>query len=236
MKRRFGWRALVLLVGLTAACSDSTGSGETRTNVNVLLIGNSYTLFNRQDTLLTRVAIDAGKGRTITATLAAKNNQSLETLWKDGAALAAIRQGGWHYVVLQEWVFGPTSNPNSFETYARMFDAEIKAQGGTTILEIPWAPNFMPDSQAVITKAVKSVAAMIGARVAAAGPAWMAALQQKPTLPLYYQDGAHPELLGSYMTAAVVYSTIFRETSESSAGTADQQLVRRVAWEIEKQF
>ncbi|HUP88341.1 MAG TPA: hypothetical protein VM100_03280 [Longimicrobiales bacterium] len=236
MKRVIGWRAVALLLGLTAACSDSTGSSETRTNVRVLLIGNSYTLFNGQDTLLARVAVEAGHGRTISATMGARNNQSLETLWKDGVTLATIRQGGWDYVVLQEWVWGPTRDPNGFENYARMFDTEIKAQGGKTVLVVPWAPNFMPDSQTVITNAVKRVASLIGARVAAAGPAWMSALQQKPSLLLYYQDGAHPDVLGSYLTAAVVYATIFRESPESSAGSVDQQRLRKVAWAVEQQF
>ena len=226
---------LFVTVVLTA-CSDSAGPSDSRSQLHVLLIGNSYTLFNSLDTLLERVATDAGKGKTIVASLAAKNNQSLQTLWQDGAALDSIKKGGWDYVVLQEWVFGPTRDANSFEDYAGRFDTAIRAQGGKTVLLIPWAPNFMPDSQTAITNSVKAVAGRLHARVAPAGPAWVAALAQKSSLPLYYQDGSHPDVLGSYLTAAVIYSTLFEESSESSSGSADQQLLRRVAWKTVSSF
>jgi hypothetical protein len=232
MRLRF---CLLLICALTA-CGDSTGP-EARRNLNVLLIGNSYTYFNRLDTLLTQVAAAAGKGRTLHAEMVAVSGYALQNHWHDGAALAAIRRRGWDYVVLQEQSFRPIYEPELFLEFATKFDAEIRAAGAHTVLLITWvAPSDSAPQQQQITATITGVANQLKALSVAAGPAFIATRQQHPAIELYSDIYGHPSWFGSYLVAAMFYATLFRESPESAIGSPDEHALRAVAWSTYLQF
>ena len=57
------------------------------------------------------------------------------------------------------------------------------------------------------------IAAELAALVVPLGPAWQAALRQRPDLRLYVEDGSHPSKAGSYLAACVFYATLFDQGS-----------------------
>lgn len=202
----------------------------------MLFIGNSYTFYNDLPDLLERIAREAGKGRTIEASMEVGSGYSLSTHWAASDALRRIRTRQWDYVVLQESSQGPIEAFARFEEYAGRFAAEIRAAGSTPLLFVTWAPEFMADSQAAITAAYRSVGRAVDARLAPVGPAWQAAHAAPPALQLFDADGTHPAPLGSYLAAAVFYATLFHESPESTAGSADEQRLQRIAWQTVRGF
>ena len=199
--------AICLALFLLASCGSQT-------TIHILLIGNSFTFFNDGiDKQLEGLAPSAA------ATRIAVGGYRLEDHWNGGDALQTIRKGGWDYVVLQEQSQTPVSDPTTFFTAVREFDAEIRKSGAATVLLMTWE---RPDSvQYGITTdrlaaAYDSIGAELGIKVAPAGLAFARSLQERPDLVLNSQDG-HPTIYGIYLAACVLYGTLFGKSPLGNA-------------------
>jgi hypothetical protein len=126
--------AFALFVALTSVTAQQPMRAR-----RVLFIGNSYTYFNNLPQMLTGLAKAAQPAQTLEAEMVTVGGATLKRLWEQGEALAAIKRGGWAFVVLQEqstlgnapMVDGKPqiADPKTFHEYARLFDAEIKIGG-----------------------------------------------------------------------------------------------------------
>ena len=90
-----------------------------------------------------------------------------------------------------------------------------------------------------IAQAYSPVAAEVGATVAPVAVAWQRVEDAAPDLRLYDGDQLHPNILGMYLTAAVLYATIFRKSPEGlpylpADSLADSELVNylRRQWQM----
>src|SRR5688572_20426807 len=70
--------------------------------LNVLFIGNSYTYNNNLPALVEGLAASATPPQRIRTRAVTRPGVRLQQHWDRGEALAALRQGPWDYVVLQE--------------------------------------------------------------------------------------------------------------------------------------
>jgi hypothetical protein len=185
---------VALLVALTLALTPfavaDPRADAPRAPVRALFIGNSATYYNNLPRLTAALAASAADARRLETEMITVGGATLKRHWDDGIALAAIRRGGWQYVVLQEQTtLGPirtpgikVNDPAMFHDYARRFDAEIKRAGATTVFFLTWARRDRPETQAAITRAYTMIAAELGARVAPVGVAWERALSSNPAL------------------------------------------------------
>ena len=64
--------------------------------------------------------------------------------------------------------------------------------------------------QEQLNAAYGGIAKELGLLVAPVGRAW----QKDPSPDLWQADGSHPSEMGSYLTACILYATIFRESPE----------------------
>ena len=169
---------------------------------------------------------------------------SLEWHWKNLPSREAITGNRWDYVVLQDRSGGPLEEPDSFERYAGLLDAEIRKQDSRTIFYMTWANCTRPGSQAVLADAYSKIALKYGAAMAPVGLAWKAVHRIAPDMDLYHTDGRHANPIGSYLAACVFYSVLFNTSPEGLPGTfrfkgkkrldlkKDQGLLlQKVAWE-----
>jgi hypothetical protein len=220
--------------------------------LRALFIGNSFTYVNDLPRLTETLAASAKEARLLETRMVAVGGASLESHWDDGAALTAIKQGQWDYVVLQEQSALPVSNPKLMHQYARLFDAEIKKAGARTIFFLTWARQDRPEAQAGITEAYTAIAKELGAIIAPIGLAWQRALKEKGGLRLYDEDQLHASPAGTYMAACVFYAVLYGKSPEgltrrlintqlgtdnegTSVGSddlseAEARLIQRVAW------
>ena len=196
----------------------------------MLFIGNSFTYVNGGiDQQLKGLAPSVATG-TVTA-----GGYRLSDHWSAGTAAAQIRSGRWAYVVMQEQSQTPVVGRAAFERYAREFDLEVRAVGGTTVLLMTWE---RPDSvqygvtTAGLAQAYEAVGAALGAKVAPAGLAFAAALRERPELILTSQDG-HPTLAGTYLAACVLYGVVCDRSPEGNPygplAAADNAFLQQVA-------
>lgn len=195
--------------------------------LNVLFIGNSYTYNNNLPALVEGLAASATPPRRIRTRAVTRPGVRLQQHWDRGEALAALRQGPWDYVVLQEQstlglllIEGrhEVNDPElAFHPYARRFAEEARKAGAQPLFLLTWARRDTPESQARLTQAYMSVARELWAPIIPAGLAWARARQEDPGVVLYHRDGSHPSPAGSYLTASALYATL---TGKSPVGLA----------------
>src|SRR5437764_10249112 len=144
--------------------------------LNVLFIGNSFTARNDLPGLIAQLA--ASRGKSLRHRLISAGGASLRRHWNAGEAQAAIRQGHYDYVVLQEQSTLPVKNAKRMHENVRLFDQAIKAAGSTTVLYMTWARLNAPESQRAITDAYTGVGVELGATVVPVGLAWQRFLRR----------------------------------------------------------
>ncbi|MCP3141742.1 SGNH/GDSL hydrolase family protein [Pyxidicoccus xibeiensis] len=157
-------------------------------------------------------------------------NARLKSHWENGAAVEALREGGWDFVVLQEQstlgvlVVDGRHEINEPERilypYARKFHAEARQRGTRTLLALTWSRRRAPEAQARLSHAFLTLGRELDATVSPIGLAWQAVRDQHPDVPLYLDDGSHPTPAGTYLAACTLYATLFGRSPEGLATSA----------------
>ena len=208
--------------------------------LKVLFIGNSFTARNDLRGLIARMA--ASRVQSLEHRLISAGGASLRTHWNAGKAAAAIQEGRYDYVVLQELSTLPIKNAKRMHENVRLFDQAIKSAGAKTALYLTWARQHTPESQGPITDAYASIGRELGATVIPVGVAWQDVLAKPKTLVLHDRDQSHPSLAGSYLAACVFLAVLFRENpigievDVAGLNDHDRRLLQKAAWRASKSF
>jgi hypothetical protein len=187
--------------------------------------------------------LGAATEETLDCTMSTAGGMTLEWHSTHAETLAAIRPGGWDWLVLQEQSLRPLDNRALFGAAARVLAAEGTVQGARVLLYMTWARQHQPHMQAHLAEAYRAVGEAIGARVAPVGLAWAAAMAAQSGLVLHVEDRSHPNPLGSYLAACVFFAVLTGRSPEglpvainTSQGAvtlapAKAAIAQRVAWE-----
>jgi hypothetical protein len=225
--------------------------------IKVLFIGNSFTYFENMPDLFHNIADSAGYkvktqmyapggvsvGDTAQGTMAHMNNP----LVYDN-----IRSDKWDYVVLQDnqgrFVLDYGKFPSSslvIKGHFQIRDSVIKNNPCAKMIWFSgWGPqNGYPPYGNSGIELIERITANYHflndtARqiIAPIGSAWKKIIQSNPGINLWSGDSTHPSLQGAYLTANVIYATIFRDDpmySSASAGlsVSTNNLFKQTAWQ-----
>ncbi len=213
--------AAVGILTTAAACQDGSApaANPPHASLRVLFIGNSLTYTNDLPGALMHAARTGGD--TIYVEMIAKPNYALiDHLTSSSDAEAAIRRGGWDYVVLQQ---GPTTLPinrDSLILWTRMFDPIIRSVGARPALFMVWPPAGQAGGFEAVRASYQAAAAAVDGVFLPAGAAWQDALQRDGTLALYGGDQFHPGPLGSYLAAITIYETLTEHDARQLSDSA----------------
>lgn len=228
----FVWVGVGFLIPVeaqTAAESDS---------VRILFIGNSYTYYHdlprSVQEIASHVALDyrmklAYKALTPGGCTFRKHLQNQETLEN-------LKAGGWDYVVLQEQSAAParptTKVVQETYPYARQLDSLIHVYNpqAKVIFYMTWGhkdgcQEKMNDYPLIDTytgmqeRLITSYLEMTyqnDAWCAPVGMAWQRVRQERPYCTLYWPDGSHPSVMGSYLAANVIFATLFQKPYQTT--------------------
>ncbi len=195
----------------------------------VLFIGNSYTINNDLPQIVKDLAASVGDNLTFQASIIP--SYSLKEHSTNTSTLNLIRQGGWDYVVLQEYSQNPSNLlpwvEENVYPYAQFLDSEINTYNpnAETIFYITWGrrdgdAERCPYNPAVCTyegmddltrERYMYMAQAYHAIASPVGPVWRNLRQNHPAIELYDPDGSHPTEAGSYAAACSFYTAIFRK-------------------------
>ncbi len=224
MRRRGRWAAALGAAAALAAGAACSGGGPTQSQqpagMRVLFVGNSLTAAHALPEIVEAFAAAAGEGRLETRTIA-PGGWSLEDHWNGGSARAAVGEGGWDVVVLQQ---GPSALPESralLVEYAGRFAGEIRAAGGKPALYAVWPSIDRAFDRDAVRDSYAAAAIRADAMLFPAGEAWRAAWARDAGIPLYGADGLHPTPAGSYLAALVVFRGLYGRTPVGLPSTLD---------------
>ena len=208
--------------------------------VRVLFIGNSYIFANDLPRMFATLA-QAGQYRVVV-------DQAAEAGWTLAQHVAAAQTRDkltarqWDFVVLQEQSIVPAvpaARTTGMYPAVRQYAAGIRELGAEPVLLLTWGrrdglrefgfPDFRT-MQDQLTAGVLAIAAELDERVAPAGVAWQLGVSRDTALALWQPDGSHPSLAGSYLTACVLYATLFRASPVglSAPGSLPPEMARRL--------
>ena len=196
--------AVLLLWGI-AACRSSTGTLDTG-GTRVLFVGNSLTAVNDLPRMFDAVA--AAGGFHVSTGKVVFNDFSLSDHLLIGDAVAAIRDGDWDYVVLQQ---GPSGRPESRTQLieaTQQFATVITGEGARPALYMVWPDASRRSAFDSVSTSYSQAADAVEGLLFPAADAWVSAWERKPALRLYADDGFHPSPLGSYLAALAIYAVV----------------------------
>lgn len=179
---------------------------------NILFIGNSYTYGNALPTML-QAFCDHRKHQVKIDSYTA-GGASLANHWKNPQVQRKLDSKKWAVVILQDQSMTPILIPQNTLQFGAQFCKKIKNQGGEPVLYLTWgrrSTNGTPiqEDEAGLKKTYTQLAQHENATVSPVGIAWRNCLTKHPNIPLYAPDGKHPTVQGSYLTACVIYCTLF---------------------------
>jgi len=232
MKRIILAALLLLLFGFEKAQSQDT--------LRALFLGNSYTNYNSLPQMVANMAASANKVLVVDYNM--PGGYTLENHSTDANSLSKIRRGNWDYVIIQEQSQLPSID---YYRYNAMFPAAQKLRDSinyynscaTIITYMTWGRRFggrqcdpsstycSPDfvnfnhMQDTLTKAYIQTSNLINAQCAPVGAAWQNILNDTNFV-LHISDNSHPTLMGSYIAACVIHSSIWKQNTLGLSYTA----------------
>jgi hypothetical protein len=223
-------RALLLPLLVVSCGSDPVWSDGGL--LRALFVGNSLTYFNDLPGMLERMASADGFRRLETLDVS-QASYSLQDHWGDPNSRAALAEGGWGVVIMQQ---GPSSLPENREnlvTWTRTWAEAIRAQGGVPALYMVWPDRSRLDFFDDVSVSYRTAAAEADTELYPAGDAWRAAWDEQFTLPLYGPDDFHPSVMGTYLAALTIYRGLTGRDPPSLTGlgisAADDAILQRAA-------
>jgi hypothetical protein len=193
-----------------------------RAGLRVLFVGNSFTFYNSMPALVHRLAAADDGAPPLFVAEYTKAGWTLREAAHDDRLAPLLEEVRWDVVVLQEQsqLLSFPAEQRRREAYpsARALQREISSAGGQTVLFMTWGykegdrRNYPGDTftamQLRLTEGYRDLGAELSVPVAPVGLAWEEAVQRKPGLDLWDDDGRHPDPAGSYLAACVFYALL----------------------------
>lgn len=213
---------------------DSGGDDEESPEYTILFIGSSYTLYNDLPGIFEKIAVAGGK--IVYTDEALYGGRRLDELCRDPEVISKIKQYDWDFVILQGSGMAlayPEYTSNDVWYAIETFQDIIYSNNPDSkpVYFMPWAfkdgmtwvegyTDTYEEMQQKIYDATMDLIADFDIMVAPVGQAWLSLYEQKTGIELFAHDMNHPTLAGSYLSACVIYSTIYVESCEGNKHTA----------------
>lgn len=199
----------------------------------ILFVGNSYTELSDFVPMVKKLANASGiYPQTSMLTLPGKdlscyvypNRMNAYEIFMHNQLIKMLRNYKWDYVVLQAKSTESVTDPTLFKTSVRMLMPYIKEAGAQTVLYMPW--TFKSGNEIYLSLPVSTpeevlqntynmyydLADTYKVAVAPTGIAFMRSLYLQPNLDLYMDDDNHANQIGAYLSANIMFATLFDRT------------------------
>ncbi len=213
--------------------------------VNVLFIGNSFTLMNSMPVMFEKLAIS--KSIKANVLMSAKGNHTFKMHSERADMYADIKKATWDYVILQgfsrELSYGNEHIDTAVIPYFQKIVDTLQQNNPCVkiLLYMTWGYengySYMneigtyEEMSASIESGYRYLAEKYNFPIVPVGNVWMQVRRQHPEYGLYQPDEFHPTKIGSYIVATSFFSAIFRQTP---VGGYTASIADKVALSIQK--
>jgi len=116
-------------------------------------------------------------------------------------------------VIIQAFGVQRNFSEEDFEKNAKTWVDFFKKQDIQVVVFYPWSSAVDSVSERErLDRMIHQLGWQEDLTIVPVGPAWQAALKNRPDLQLYANDGIHPSALGVYLSACVLYASITGES------------------------
>ena len=182
--------------------------------MNVLFVGNSYTLYN--DVPGQVAALAAADGQAITTDRVARGGADLKAHATETGALERAADPAYTHVVLQEKSTGTLHDADDYHRYVRRLGERVRGQvllyetwarqTGHAVYRWGWSGRSPVVMRRHVRRELEKAATDLDAEVVGVGTAWERALERYPDLILHDTDGHHASPAGSHLAACTFYA------------------------------
>lgn len=128
-----------------------------------------------------------------------------------------------------------------FTEYAKKHSATVRQHGAKPVLFMSWAYADVPEMTQQLATAYTQAANDNDAFVIPAGLAFARSIAQRPDINLYVSDKRHPSLAGTYLAAATIYASLYKQSPVGlnyNAGLDEEvaRFLQEVAWETVQEY
>ena len=203
-------------------------------SISVLMIGNSYTYYNNQNSILSDLS--ASLGNHVTTQRKTNGGYTFALHASDPVTFQDINSNNWDYVILQAQSQEPSFPWGQVNTqtlpYAMSIADSIHSNYpcSQTMFFMTWGrENGDPQWDSINTfnkmnlrlrNTYLRFADSSGGSVSPVGVAWKYVRDNHPSIDLYTNDGSHPSLEGSYLAACTHYASLFQSSPIGASYTA----------------
>lgn len=130
----------------------------------------------------------------------------------NATTMAKVEERDWEIIVLQENTTVASNDGSSTLQAVKAF-RELVGQKGTKIyLFMTWPYKDRPEMFPPIKKTYQEAATATGVNLVPVGEVWLSILEEgEENIKLYDDDGIHPSMQGTFLTASLFYSAIFNK-------------------------
>ena len=175
----------------------------------VLFIGNSHTYFNDMPAMFKAMGKGFKEVGDIHTTMLAHPYKTLDYHMNQKEVRFNILYGEYDYVVLQQGAH-PFSGEEELIKCSKVINEFIKQSGATPVAYMTWSQKSEPEKQEEMTNAYINMAKEIGGILAPVGKVFEVLRKNNPEIELYNEDGGHASVIGSYIAAATILTSIFK--------------------------
>jgi hypothetical protein len=178
----------------------------------ILFVGNNITSNNQLPITLAAMMLGSKPPMEVRIGEVVKAGATLETLLLTTEACAVIRNDGpWTDVVLQEQSENALVAPDSTLRSGALFSRLIQSVGARPIVFETWCHVGKIEDQYRLKDAYTRLAVSTGGTMVPVGEAFDLCRRRHPEINLY-SDDRHPNQLGTYLSACVMYVKLFGRT------------------------
>jgi hypothetical protein len=128
-----------------------------------------------------------------------------------------------------------------FTEFAKKSSDAARKNGAKPVFFMSWAYADKPEMTAQLAEAYTRAGNENDAFVIPVGLAFAQSVAKRPELNLYAPDKRHPSLLGTYLSAATVYASLYRETPVGNTYMAGidpdtARFLQTIAWEAAQDY
>lgn len=194
----------------------------------VLIIGNSYTFYNRLPEMLEALSKKTANPLIVHSyTAGAMSLHGFLTMPEHAQARQMLESGNYDWVILQDQSQTPACKPDETLSSVQKWSEIARLHKTKVLLFLTWAHatrqgrNLVPmqDMQERTSTTYCQAALNTKARVAPVGEAWAAWYRKNPGTPLHGDDCSHPTPMGTYLAACVLHSAISGKALRGVPGT-----------------
>ena len=186
--------------------------------MKVLFVGNSHTYFNDMPKLFADMCGKLNDEPT-EVTMLAYSGRALHWHMKEYFSIRfALMYGGYDYCVIQQ-LGHPFPGLEKTEPDVQSLVSLCRSCGTKPVLYMTWAKKDEPEKIGEISSAYRLLTARCGTLLAPIGELYEKLRISHPEIDLYWRDGAHASVYGTYLIAATFAALLTQQNDLS--GIAD---------------